>query len=151
PASGSHAPAAGRMAGRYRLPLRSRHRSPALVHIVQVCPRYLPARGGAETFFARLSDALVARGDTVSIWTTDPATVRGFTEPDGDRLPPGPEWIDGTEVRRFPVRYVPGRRWTRTVAHWLPLGTRWKCDTLRWTPYVPTLTDAAASCTETVD
>src|SRR6185295_8607337 len=28
-------------------------------------------------------------------------------------------------------------------AHYLPFGTRWKCDTLRWTPWVPALTRAA--------
>lgn len=114
-----------------------------MARIVHVCPRYLPARGGAELFFAAISEALAARGERVSVWTTDAATVRGFTDPDGPRLPAGPERIAGVEVRRFPVRYLPASRVVRTLAHLLPLGTRWQADTLRWTPFVPALTRAA--------
>jgi glycosyltransferase involved in cell wall biosynthesis len=122
-----------------------------VARIIHVCPRYLPARGGAEAFFAKLGEALASRGDAVSVWTTDAPTVRGFTVPGAPRLPAGPERIGGVEVRRFPVRYLPGQRWTRTAAHWLPFGTRWKCDTLRWTPYVPSMTRAAAQSDERVD
>ena len=79
----------------------------------------------------------------MSVWTTDASTVRGFTSPEPRRLSPGPEPINGVDVYRYSVRYLPAQRITRTVAHWLPLGTRWKCDMLRWTPYVPSLTRAA--------
>jgi glycosyltransferase involved in cell wall biosynthesis len=71
-------------------------------------------------------------------------TVQGFTSSSTPRLAPGPELVHLVDVRRFAVRYVPVQRYVRTAAHWLPFGTRWKCDTLRWTPLVPTLTRAAA-------
>lgn len=122
-----------------------------MARIVHICPRYVPALGGVELFFERLSEALAARGDTVSVWTTDASTVRGFTSPEPQRLSPGPERIDGVDVYRYSVRYVPAQRVTRTVAHWLPLGTRWKCDMLRWTPYVPSLTRAAKKRNARVD
>jgi glycosyltransferase involved in cell wall biosynthesis len=115
-----------------------------VARIIHVCPRYLPARGGVELFFAAISEELAAAGDDVSVWTTDAATVRGFTQPDGKRLAPGPERIGGVEVRRFPVRYPPAARFIRTLAHPLPFGARWKVDTLRWTPFVPALTRAAS-------
>jgi glycosyltransferase involved in cell wall biosynthesis len=122
-----------------------------MAHIVQVCPRYQPTRGGAELFLARLSEALVARGDHVTVWATDAATVSQFTSSTGLRLAPGPERLNGVEVHRFRVRYVPMQRWTRTAAHALPFGTRWKCDTLRWTPWVPSLTRAASQPNRPVD
>src|ERR1017187_6020966 len=119
--------------------------------IVHVCPRYLPALGGVETFFVRLSEAAAARGDVVSVWTTDASTVRGFTRTGEPRLAPGPERIHGVEVRRFPIRYWPAQRWTRTAAHLLPFDTRWKCQTLRWTPDVAAMTSEATRFTGHVD
>ena len=114
-----------------------------MANIVHVCPRYFPARGGVELSFIKLSEAAARRGHTVSVWTTDTAAVQGFTVSGGRRLSPGPEPINGVEVRRFPIRYLPAQRYVRTAAHYLPFGTRWKCDTLRWTPWVPALTRAA--------
>ena len=46
-----------------------------MAHIVHVCPRYWPAHGGVELFFARISEALARRGDTVAVWRTDAASV----------------------------------------------------------------------------
>jgi glycosyltransferase involved in cell wall biosynthesis len=114
-----------------------------MARIIHVCPRYVPARGGAETFFRKLSEALVSDGHEVTVWTTDALTVPAFMTASGQRLATGPESIGGVTVRRFPVRYVPLQKWVRTAAHVLPFGQRWKCDTLRWTPWVPSMTRAA--------
>jgi glycosyltransferase involved in cell wall biosynthesis len=122
-----------------------------MAHIVHVCPRYWPAHGGVELFFTKISEALAMRGDSVSVWTTDAATVQDFTSPSTRRLPPGPEPVRLVDVRRFAVRHVPAQRYIRTAAHWLPFGMRWKCDTLRWTPWVPALTRAATRHQGTVD
>jgi glycosyltransferase involved in cell wall biosynthesis len=119
--------------------------------IVHICPRYRPVRGGVELFFERISEDLAARGDEVSVWTTDASTVQAFTVSGAPRLPPGPERLAGVDVRRFPVRYLPASRVVRTLAHLLPFGTRWRCDTLRWTPFVPALTRAASTTTDRVD
>jgi glycosyltransferase involved in cell wall biosynthesis len=122
-----------------------------MAQIVHVCPRYSPAHGGVELFFAKISEALAVRGDSVSVWTTDAATVQAFTSPSTHRLSAGPELVRLVDVRRFAVRYVPAQRYLRTAAHWLPFGTRWKCDTLRWTPWVPALTRAASRHSGRVD
>jgi glycosyltransferase involved in cell wall biosynthesis len=122
-----------------------------MAHIVHVCPRYFPARGGVELFFTKLSEALARDGHDVTVWTTDASTVRGFTSSSERRMPPGPQRVNSVEVRRFPVRYVPAQRFVRTAAHCLPFGMRWKCDTLRWTPWVPALTGAATRPSAAVD
>ena len=113
-----------------------------MAHIVHVCPRYFPAHGGVELFFRKLSEELVRQGQTVSVWTTDAPTVEAFTSPPEHRLPSN-DTINGVVVRRFQVRYLPAQRYLRTAAHLLPFGTRWKCDTLRWTPWIPSLTNEA--------
>lgn len=122
-----------------------------MARIVHVCPRYLPARGGVELFFQKISEDLVRHGHDVSVWTTDAPTVRGFTSPVDARLPSGPETVCGVVVRRFPVQYVPLQRYVRTAANQLPLGTKWKCNTLRWTPWVPSLNRAAEEARERID
>lgn len=116
-----------------------------MARIVHICPRYRPAHGGVELFFVKLSEELARRGHDVSVWTTDALTVQEFTIPSGRRLPAGPERMNDVEVRRFPVRYLPAQRYLRTAANWLPFGMRWKTNTLRWTPYVPSMTAAAES------
>ena len=121
-----------------------------MAHIVHVCPRYFPAHGGVELFFRKLSEELVRQGHTVSVWTTDAATVEAFTSVPEHRLPPQ-DIVNGVVVRRFPVRYLPAQRYLRTAAHVLPFGTRWKCDTLRWTPWIPSLTSEATRRPPQVD
>ena len=122
-----------------------------MARVVHICPRYAPARGGVESFFRRLSEHLASRGDNVEVWTTDASTVRAFTAAGDARLPAGLEPINGVQVRRFPIRYVPLQKYTRTAAHLLPLGEAWKCNTLRWTPWVPSLTQAARVYDQPID
>ena len=114
-----------------------------MARIVHVCPMYFPARGGVEQFFLRLSEHLAKQGHDVTVWTTDARVVRGFTSPAEPRFPKADEHLNGVRVRRFPVRHVPAQRFLRTAAHVLPFGVRWKCDTLRWTPWVPSMTREA--------
>lgn len=121
-----------------------------MAHIVHICPRYLPAHGGVELFFTKLSEELVRRGHMVSVWTTDALEVQAFTSAPERRLS-AHDSINGVNVRRFAVRYLPAQRYLRTALHALPLGTRWKCDTLRWTPWVPSLTNEATHRSPRVD
>lgn len=122
-----------------------------MARIVHISPMYAPARGGVELFFLRLSEHLTARGHDVTVWTTDARVVRGFTSAREPRLTDRETRINGVAVRRFPVRHVPAQRYVRTAAHLLPLGTRWKCDTLRWTPWVPSMTREASRVAGPVD
>jgi glycosyltransferase involved in cell wall biosynthesis len=122
-----------------------------MARIVHVSPMYFPARGGVEQFFLRLSEYLAKQGHDVTVWTTDARVVRGFTSPAEPRFPKADERLNGVRVRRFPVRYVPAQRFVRTAAHFLPFGVRWKCDTLRWTPWVPSMTREAGRSDPPVD
>ena len=45
-----------------------------VAHFVQ---RYPPALGGSETYFARLSRWLAARGDDVTVFTTNAVDLTG--------------------------------------------------------------------------
>jgi glycosyltransferase involved in cell wall biosynthesis len=97
-----------------------------------------------ERFVSRLSEALAARGDQVEVWTTTAASVRALTEPGGEQFPAGEAEVSGIRVRRFPIRYLPGQRYLLTAAHVLPLGLGWQSRTVRWSPIVPGLAQAAA-------
>jgi glycosyltransferase involved in cell wall biosynthesis len=122
-----------------------------MARIVHVCPMYFPARGGVEQFFLRLSEHLVKQGHDVTVWTTDARIVRGFTSPAEEPFQKTDEQLNGVCVRRFPVRHVPAQRFVRTAAHFLPFGVRWKCDTLRWTPWLPSMTREAGLSNRPVD
>ena len=73
-----------------------------MAHIVHVCPRYFPARGGVELFFTKLSEALARDGHDVTVWTTDASTVRGFTSSSERRMPPGPQRVNSRRGPSFP-------------------------------------------------
>jgi glycosyltransferase involved in cell wall biosynthesis len=118
--------------------------------IVHVCPRYAPAYGGAELFFEKLTQHLVARGDAAEVWTTNAWDVAAFTRR-GARLVPPVGQATGVRVRRFPVRYVPGRAPVLTVANALPLGRAWSAMTPRWGPFVPAMLRAARRPTAPID
>ena len=41
------------------------------MHVAQFIQRYPPALGGSEAYTARLCEYLAARGDSVTVWTSD--------------------------------------------------------------------------------
>jgi glycosyltransferase involved in cell wall biosynthesis len=121
------------------------------MRVIHVCPLYTPATGGVERFVSRVSEALAARGDSVEVWTTTAASVRALTDARGERFEAGDVQIEGIRVRRFPIRYLPAQRYVLTAAHLLPLGLAWQARTVRWSPLVPAIIDAAAHYADTVD
>lgn len=122
-----------------------------MIRVVHLCPLYTPAIGGVERFVSKLSEAMVARGDRVEVWTTTAATVSALTDAAGEHFDPGPALIGSVRVRRFPIRYLPAQRYVLTAAHVLPLGPAWKSRTLRWSPLVPALDAAAAGFDQPLD
>lgn len=84
------------------------------MRILLVTHRYgSDIHGGGERFLRELSTRLAARGHEVKVLTTRSLCM--IPSPHGyflwdNLLPPGSEWDDGVEVRRFPVRNPwPGR------------------------------------------
>jgi glycosyltransferase involved in cell wall biosynthesis len=104
-----------------------------IAHFVQ---RYPPALGGAEVWFARLSRALAAAGDRVTVFTTTALDLDAFWSPRGRCLPAGTSIEDGVEVRRYPLWRCPGRRWLLKPLSLLP-HRLWQCLTLPCNPIAP--------------
>ncbi len=122
-----------------------------MARLVHITPRYWPARGGLETVFERLCEHFAGEGHDVDVWTTDALTVRGLTRSGEPRERAEFETVRGVRVRRFPARRWPGMRVLRTLAHLAPAGRQWHANTLRWTPWVPSLDRASATETRSVD
>ncbi len=92
-----------------------------VVHFVQ---RYPPALGGSEAFFARLSRYLAERGERVRVYTTNALDLEAFWSPRARLLPAIVEDDHGVEVRRYRIRYLPGRRYLLkllSLIRWRPL------------------------------
>jgi glycosyltransferase involved in cell wall biosynthesis len=104
------------------------------LRIVHICPRYPPAPGGAEVFFARISAGLARAGHSVDVWTTTARSVDAFTSPRAAGLPAGTTVEDGVRVHRYRIWHPPLRRYLLTALHPLPFGRTWRASTLRWNP-----------------
>jgi glycosyltransferase involved in cell wall biosynthesis len=99
-------------------PLATRHsRAIRIAHFVQ---RYPPALGGSEAYFSRLGKYLAARGDRVTVFTTDALDLEAFWSPRARRLPAGVTEEGGVEVRRYPLWHCPGRRYLLKALALLP-------------------------------
>jgi glycosyltransferase involved in cell wall biosynthesis len=105
-------------------------RSLRVAHFVQ---RYPPALGGSEAYFARLSEALAATGDQVTVFTSAALDLEAFWSRRGQCLPAGPARQNGVEVRRYPLWRWPGRRWLLKALSLVPV-RRWQCLTLPCNP-----------------
>src|SRR5260370_19166089 len=114
---------------------------PAQLRIPHFVPRYPPALGGSEAYFARLSRYLVGRGHQVTVFTTTALDLEAFRGP-GRVLPSGIIVEGGVEVRRYPLLRLPAQRWLLAAAALIPL-RRWQALTLPWNPLSPAMWRAA--------
>src|SRR3712207_9364990 len=79
-----------------------------LLHVVQ---RYYPYVGGSELYFGVLSEYFAARGDRVTVYTTDAWDLEHFWAPGKRRIPAdAPTERRGVAIRRYPVRRPPAWR-----------------------------------------
>src|SRR6059058_2865457 len=100
------------------------NRPPPRLRIAHFIHRYPPALGGSEAYFARLGRYLVARGHTVTVFTTTARDLEAFRG-SGRLLDPGTTVEDGVEVRRYPLLRLPAQRWLLKAASLLPV-RRWQ-------------------------
>src|SRR5262245_14385799 len=104
------------------------------MHVAKFVHRYPPALVGAEAWAARLSRHLVARGHTVTVYTTTALDLTAFTRRDRRELPPGTTVEGGVEVRRFrPSFRFAGRKLVLKAASLFPLRA-WQAMTQPWAP-----------------
>lgn len=85
-----------------------------LLHVIQ---RYYPFVGGSELYFEVLSEFFAARGDNVTVYTTDAFDLEHFWSA-GKRAAPvdAPAARNGVAIRRFPARRPPLWRWGYPVS-----------------------------------
>ena len=73
------------------------------MRILQLCVRFPPAPGGAETHVHSISKELVKRGHDVTVFTSDLYTETPFV-----RLTEVPDTTDGVRVKRFRAHTMGG-------------------------------------------
>lgn len=106
------------------------------MRIAHFVHRYPPAPGGAEGYFSRLSRALVDAGHQVTVFTTNALDLQAFWSSNGRRLPCGNSVESGVEVRRYPLRHIPGQRYLLRLLSLIPV-PRWQAWTQSRSPLVP--------------
>jgi glycogen(starch) synthase len=126
---------------------------------LHVSAAYWPVLGGAEAYLQGLSERLVEAGHTVTVATTNAASVEYLLSDKGDRVSATSETRNGVSILRFPVRHLPFspysyqalRRLTSEVSRFpfrsSSLPARWG----RYMPWVPSLETALGGCNGTFD
>ena len=80
-------------------------------HFLHVIQRYHPYVGGSELYFQTLSEHFAARGNQVTVYTTDAWDLEHFWAAGRRRMPDdAPHEHRGVTIERFPVRRPPGWR-----------------------------------------
>lgn len=91
------------------------------MRVAQFVHRYPPARGGAESWIARLSQGLVNRGDDVSVWTTTAVDLDAMWRKGHRELPLEERVEEGVHVKRFDLSMrFPGRKFALKALTFLP-------------------------------
>ncbi len=101
-----------------------------LAHFIQ---RYPPALGGSEAYFARLSRYCAARGDAVTVFTSNANDLHAFWSASGSCVPGGIETTPGVTICRYPIWRMPGRRWLLKAMSFFP-HPLWQCLTMPCNP-----------------
>lgn len=115
-----------------------------ILHIIQ---RYWPARGGAEAHLGEISTYLAAQGHAVTVATTDALDFELFWDPRRRRIADLTDQYQGVQIRRFPVRNLPGRMFTYSALRrllWIlsavcPVPVDWLAALAHYTPWTPDL------------
>lgn len=104
------------------------------MHVAHFVHRYPPAVGGAEAYFARLSEYLSTNGDDVTVWTTtavELAEMWGGSRADSER-----EVTGHPSVHRYRPLGFPARRYVLKAASLVPVRP-WQLLTLPCNPVCP--------------
>ncbi|HEY1188165.1 MAG TPA: glycosyltransferase, partial [Gemmata sp.] len=148
---------------RIRAALESPTGADRRLHVAHFVQRFPPALGGSEAYTARLCEHLVARGDAVTVWTSDAIELCEMwakrTSPPAhpskrgrSSLPPClGEGVEGSGcVRRFSPLHFRARRYVLKALSLLPL-RRWQCLTTPCNPVCPRMWRAAGDFSGPLD
>jgi glycosyltransferase involved in cell wall biosynthesis len=103
------------------------------MRIAHYVHRYPPALGGAEAYFARLSNFMTEHGNQVTVFTSNAVDLTAFWSRRGLCLPAGETSESGIRIRRYPLWHCPGRRYLLKLLSLFPNQT-WRCATLPCNP-----------------
>lgn len=116
------------------------------VHLIQ---RYPPALGGAESYFARLSNYLASQGDVVEVHTSNALALEAFWKASASRLPAVSSSTEHLRLQRHAIRYFPGRKVVLKALSLIPLP--WvQGFTLPASPQLPSLLALARTSTRPI-
>jgi glycogen synthase len=128
------------------------------MRILQFTPRYWPVYGGSETYLHEFSRRLARDGHDVFIATSNAGAAECFWNPHARRLDERQANYQGVNIRRFPLRHLPGAPRTYSLwryivffglSHLLPVA--WINRLARYTPWVPNLWDWLETTRERFD
>lgn len=118
------------------------------MHVAQFIHRYPPARGGSESYTARLARDLVAHGHRSTVWTTTALHLSAFQSHGYPEAAPGRTVEAGVAVRRFPLSLRwPGRRYLLKAASLIPVRS-WQVRVAPWMPISRPMWRAAGEDTD---
>lgn len=120
------------------------------MRIAHFIHRYPPAHGGAEAYMARLSEALVEAGHSVTVFTTTALELTAFWNRRSRQLPAGISWHNGVKIQRFPLHHLPAHRWILRSLSLIPL-REWQAWTMWCSPFCPQMMRAVGSNSEPFD
>ena len=151
-ASHGHGQTARRRAGRRRrscgIAWEARHNVARLVHIT---PRYWPARGGARDG-VRATVRTLCRCRPRRRRVDDGRADSAWAHPrEANHARPTMRSCGVSASAAFRRGAGRASASSRTLAHYVPAGRQWHANTLRWTPWVPTLDRACAEAAGPVD
>ena len=78
-----------------------------MAKILQIIHRFWPYQGGSERLFFELARRTAARGDAVTVFTTDAWDIEHFHLSGKQRIEALSEETEGIQTRRFRVRHLP--------------------------------------------
>jgi glycogen synthase len=129
------------------------------MRILHVINRYWPTQSGSEIHFEELSARLAAEGHRVVVATTTALDYEAFSDPRKRRLDSTREFHRNVEIRRFPLRYLPGAPGSQAALQrllllfsrlpFVPVGMLSRLS--RFSPFVPGLLEWAHRTEERFD
>jgi glycosyltransferase involved in cell wall biosynthesis len=108
------------------------------MRVAHFVPRYPPALGGAEAYFARLSRYLARAGHDVTVFTSSAIALEAFWDSRAACTAPSVTQEDGLIVRRYGLLRWPGRRYLLKALSLVP-HRLWQCLTVPCNPICPAM------------
>ncbi len=113
------------------------------LRIAHYIHRYPPALGGAEAYFARLSQFLCQQGDQIQVHTSNALALEAFWHTQAAKLPSGKAHVAGVQIHKHPIRTFAMRRYfMHALSYVVPTSLKSLCMPVN--PIMPSMWDQAS-------